>query len=193
MGEFPIVTFVGGKIVFARERWFQRLLHNETALAIQKRLSGWARRWWSCRPGSPQRAPPDGPPRISATLGEARQPKAARCPFTSVDEPFGRHAQNIRTTRGCVLVVNTASGAAPRRSTRAQGCAEYAGPGRGLAFPSTTSATRAGPDNRQILRDQLQGHVPPVREGEHARPQRRWSTAAMCPPTSTAEWNFHNT
>ena len=38
MGEFPIVTFVGGKIVFARERWYQRLLHNETALAIQKRL-----------------------------------------------------------------------------------------------------------------------------------------------------------
>ena len=38
MAEFPCVTFVGGKIVFARERWYQRLLHNETALAIQKRL-----------------------------------------------------------------------------------------------------------------------------------------------------------
>jgi amino acid transporter len=38
MVEFPLVTFVGGKVVFAREQWFQRLLHNETAMAIQKRL-----------------------------------------------------------------------------------------------------------------------------------------------------------
>jgi amino acid transporter len=38
MAEFPVVTFVGGKIIFAREKWFQRFLHNETALAIQKRL-----------------------------------------------------------------------------------------------------------------------------------------------------------
>ena len=38
MAEFPIVTFVGGKIIFARETWFNRFLHNETALAIQKRL-----------------------------------------------------------------------------------------------------------------------------------------------------------
>jgi hypothetical protein len=38
MVEFPLVTFVGGKVVFAREQWFQRLLHNETATEIQKRL-----------------------------------------------------------------------------------------------------------------------------------------------------------
>ncbi len=38
MAEFPLVTFVGGKVVFAREQWFQRMLHNETATAIQKRL-----------------------------------------------------------------------------------------------------------------------------------------------------------
>jgi hypothetical protein len=38
LAEFPLVTFVGGKVVFAREQWFQRLLHNETATAIQKRL-----------------------------------------------------------------------------------------------------------------------------------------------------------
>jgi amino acid transporter len=38
MAEFPVVTFVGGKIIFARETWFNRFLHNETALAIQKRL-----------------------------------------------------------------------------------------------------------------------------------------------------------
>ena len=38
MREFPLVTFFGGKVVFEREHWFQRLLHNETATAIQKRL-----------------------------------------------------------------------------------------------------------------------------------------------------------
>jgi hypothetical protein len=38
MKDFPVVTFFGGKVVFERERWYQRLLHNETALAIQKRL-----------------------------------------------------------------------------------------------------------------------------------------------------------
>ncbi len=38
MAEFPQVTFFGGKVVFAREQWFQRLLHNETATAIQRRL-----------------------------------------------------------------------------------------------------------------------------------------------------------
>jgi len=38
MAEFPVVTFVGGKVIFAREVWYQRFLHNETALAIQKRL-----------------------------------------------------------------------------------------------------------------------------------------------------------
>ena len=38
MADFPCVTFFGGKIVFARERWYQRILHNETAGAIQKRL-----------------------------------------------------------------------------------------------------------------------------------------------------------
>jgi hypothetical protein len=36
--DFPLVTFFGGKVIFARERWFQRFLHNETAAAIQKRL-----------------------------------------------------------------------------------------------------------------------------------------------------------
>jgi hypothetical protein len=38
IADFPVVTFVGGKVVFAREKWYQRFLHNETALAIQKRL-----------------------------------------------------------------------------------------------------------------------------------------------------------
>lgn len=36
--EFPHATFFAGKIVFHRESWYQRLLHNETAFAIQRRL-----------------------------------------------------------------------------------------------------------------------------------------------------------
>jgi amino acid transporter len=39
--EFPCTTFFAGQVIFQRERWFQRLLHNETAYAIQKRLQ-WA-------------------------------------------------------------------------------------------------------------------------------------------------------
>lgn len=36
--EFPRTTFFAGKVIFQKERWYQRLLHNETAFAIQKRL-----------------------------------------------------------------------------------------------------------------------------------------------------------
>jgi len=39
--EFPRVTFFAGKVIFQREAWYQHLLHNETAAAIQKRLQ-WA-------------------------------------------------------------------------------------------------------------------------------------------------------
>ena len=39
--ELPRTTFFAGKVIFQRERWYQRLLHNETAFAIQKRLQ-WA-------------------------------------------------------------------------------------------------------------------------------------------------------
>jgi hypothetical protein len=39
--DFPRVIFFAGKIIFEREHWFQRLLHNETAFAVQKRLQ-WA-------------------------------------------------------------------------------------------------------------------------------------------------------
>lgn len=39
--EFPRVTFFAGYILFQRERWYQRLLHNETAFAIHRRLQ-WA-------------------------------------------------------------------------------------------------------------------------------------------------------
>jgi hypothetical protein len=36
--EFPNVVFFAGKVIFEKENWYHRLLHNETALAIQKRL-----------------------------------------------------------------------------------------------------------------------------------------------------------
>lgn len=36
--EFPKVTFFAGKVLFEKEKWYQRILHNETAFAIQKRL-----------------------------------------------------------------------------------------------------------------------------------------------------------
>jgi len=41
MKEFPRTTFFLGYILFQRERWYQRFLHNETAFAIQRRLQ-WA-------------------------------------------------------------------------------------------------------------------------------------------------------
>jgi hypothetical protein len=43
--EFPRATFFAGKLIFQRERWWQRLLlHNDTALGLQKR------RQWAGRP-----------------------------------------------------------------------------------------------------------------------------------------------
>jgi len=39
--EFPRSTFFAGKLIFRRDTWWLRLLHNETPLAIQKRLQ-WA-------------------------------------------------------------------------------------------------------------------------------------------------------
>lgn len=41
--EFPRITFFSGKIIFAHEGWFDRILHNQTAFAIQRRLH-WADR-----------------------------------------------------------------------------------------------------------------------------------------------------
>ena len=37
-GEFPRSVVFSGKLVFAKEEWYHRLLHNETAMAIQRRL-----------------------------------------------------------------------------------------------------------------------------------------------------------
>lgn len=36
--EFPRAMFFAGKLVFEEEKWFQRILHNETAYQLQRRL-----------------------------------------------------------------------------------------------------------------------------------------------------------
>jgi hypothetical protein len=36
--DYQRATFFAGKVIFQREKWYQRLLHNETPYAIQKRL-----------------------------------------------------------------------------------------------------------------------------------------------------------
>ena len=36
--EYPRAMFFASKLIFQRERWYDRVLHNETALAIQGRL-----------------------------------------------------------------------------------------------------------------------------------------------------------
>jgi hypothetical protein len=41
--EFPRAMFFAGKLIFQRPKWWHRLLHNETAQAIQERLQ-WAGR-----------------------------------------------------------------------------------------------------------------------------------------------------
>jgi len=36
--EYPRAVFFGGKLIFRHENWYTRVLHNETAFAIQRRL-----------------------------------------------------------------------------------------------------------------------------------------------------------
>src|SRR5262249_4404806 len=36
--DYPRAVFFAGKLVFERERWYQRLLHNETGYALQRQL-----------------------------------------------------------------------------------------------------------------------------------------------------------
>lgn len=36
--RYPRTTFFAGQLVFQRDAWYQRLLHNETAFAVQRRL-----------------------------------------------------------------------------------------------------------------------------------------------------------
>lgn len=39
--EHPKITFFAGKVIFAKDHWYHRLLHNDTAHSIQRRLE-WA-------------------------------------------------------------------------------------------------------------------------------------------------------
>lgn len=57
--EFPQAVFFAGKMIFQREQWFHRLLHNETALAVERRLR-WAGKTMVTMPirvGVPSAAP----------------------------------------------------------------------------------------------------------------------------------------
>jgi hypothetical protein len=36
--EFPRVVFFAGKLIWKRETWMQRILHNETAYQVERRL-----------------------------------------------------------------------------------------------------------------------------------------------------------
>ena len=36
--EYPESVFFAGKLIFQKEKWFQKILHNETAYSIQRRL-----------------------------------------------------------------------------------------------------------------------------------------------------------
>jgi hypothetical protein len=36
--DYPRALFFAGKLVFEQEHWYQRILHNETAYQIQRRL-----------------------------------------------------------------------------------------------------------------------------------------------------------
>jgi hypothetical protein len=37
-GEYPRTIFFAGKLIWKRETWWQRILHNETAYQIERRL-----------------------------------------------------------------------------------------------------------------------------------------------------------
>jgi hypothetical protein len=37
-GEYPNAVIFTGKLIFRKERWYQRILHSETALGLQRRL-----------------------------------------------------------------------------------------------------------------------------------------------------------
>ncbi|MCY3019789.1 MAG: APC family permease, partial [Planctomycetota bacterium] len=36
--KYPFITFFAGQLIFQKEVWYQRILHNDTAFAIQRRL-----------------------------------------------------------------------------------------------------------------------------------------------------------
>jgi hypothetical protein len=63
--QFPRVMFFGGKLIWKRESWWQRILHNETAFQVQRRLQ------WKGLPMTilPLRTGPDSP--LVATVPSA--------------------------------------------------------------------------------------------------------------------------
>ena len=36
--ELPKSTFFAGQLIFQKDTWYQRLLHNQTAYSLQRRL-----------------------------------------------------------------------------------------------------------------------------------------------------------
>ena len=36
--EYPLSVFFAGKLVFEKEHWYQRILHNETGMQFQRRI-----------------------------------------------------------------------------------------------------------------------------------------------------------
>jgi hypothetical protein len=36
--EYPLAVYFAGKLVFEKEHWYQRILHNETAMEFQRRV-----------------------------------------------------------------------------------------------------------------------------------------------------------
>jgi len=60
--KYPRIMFFGGKLIWKRESWWQRILHNETAFQVQRRLQ------WKGLPMIvlPLRTGPDAPISVPA-------------------------------------------------------------------------------------------------------------------------------
>jgi hypothetical protein len=78
--EFHGCMFFAGKVIFHRERWYQKLLHNETAYLIQKRLNGYLP--WSSSPpsrGSPGRSGGPAPDHVLPGIARGASKGASPC------------------------------------------------------------------------------------------------------------------
>jgi amino acid transporter len=66
--EYPRTMVFAGKLIFERERWFQRFLHNETAYQLQRRLqfAGLNAMVLPVRVLEPVKSPPMDPPSSAA-------------------------------------------------------------------------------------------------------------------------------
>ena len=74
--EFAQPTFFAGQVIVEREGWLHRLLHNQTAYAIQRRLQWGGTRWsfWARGCGSGQRPGPAAPRGGGRARATARRP-----------------------------------------------------------------------------------------------------------------------